>query len=566
MNGSARGRRSAETLRAPSDRRPPPHTTVARSLRLLVRNHAGRSVLILAVLLAGSCAPPQGDRSGTLVVALTSDPGHLNPAITTGGGVHTAADLLYDGLVDLDEEQRPIPALAERWEVEEGGARYRFHLRPGVTWHDGTPFTAADVKFTFDSILLRFHARTRASLGRALTAITTPDSLTVEFRFRHPYAPLLQQLNVVEAPIVPRHVYRGIDPLTAPANRAPVGTGPYRFEAYVPDAEIRYEANPDYFGGTPAVPRVVLRVIPDEGLQVVALEAGEVDWLFGVPGPDRARLQRNPAIGFLETGLNPGGSNCVTTLAFNLDRSLFHDVRVRRAIGHAIDRAQILERVLFGQGRVATAPITSGIPFAHAADVAVPAHDTAAANRLLDEAGWPRGPEGIRVAQGAFGLPDGTRLAIQFLHFPSFAAYADLLRAQLRLVGIDLVLVPSEPAVFVDAVFRARNFDMGIISYCQGTDPEIGARRMYVSEMIAPVPFSNAAGYRNPEMDSLWNAAQQTLDVETRRRTYRRIQEIAIHDMPYVWLVETRATRAYRLRCRGFTSAAHFAARARCNP
>jgi peptide/nickel transport system substrate-binding protein len=527
---------------------------------------AWRSLLAVLAALAVACRPGSMERGGVLVAALTSDPGHLNPAITTGGGVHTAAALLYDGLVDLDEELRPIPALAERWEVEAGGALYRFHLRPGVTWHDGAPFTASDVQFTFDSLLLRFHARTRASLGGALAAITTPDALTVEFRFRHPYAPLLQQLNVVEAPILARHVYQGTDPLTAPANRAPVGTGPYRFVAYAPDAEIRYEANPSYYRGAPAVAQVILRVIPDEGLQVVALEAGEVDWLFGVPGPDRARLGRNPDIGFLETGLNPGGSNCVSTLAFNLDRPLFRDVRVRRALGHAIDRAQILERVLFGQGRVATAPITSGIPFAHAADLAVPAHDTVEANRLLDAAGWPRGPDGIRVARGVAGMADGTRLAIRFSHFASFAAYADLLRAQLRPVGIDFILVPTEPAVFVDAVFRARDFDMGIISYCQGTDPEIGARRMYVSEMVAPVPFSNAAGYRNPEMDSLWNAAQRTLNEEARQRAYHRIQEIAIRDMPYVWLVETRSTRAYRARCRGFTSAAHFAAGARCDP
>ncbi len=235
-----------------------------------------------------------------------------------------------------------------------------------MRWHDGAPFTAADVTYTFREVLLRYHSRTRASLGTALAAIEAPDDSTVIFRFAEPYAPLLQQLNVTEAPILPRHVFRGSDPQRNPANMAPVGTGPFRFVSYRPDDEVVYAANPDYFGGAPAIDRVVLRVIPDGGTQVVALEAGEVDWLFGVPGPDRARLRRDPDVRFIETRLNPGGSNCITTLSFNLDEPLLRDVRVRRAIAHGLDRAQFLERVAFGEGRVAAAPISSGIPFAHA--------------------------------------------------------------------------------------------------------------------------------------------------------------------------------------------------------
>src|SRR5262245_41125021 len=135
------------------------------------------------LVVHGCEARPQEQDARTLVAAIGDDPGHLNPAITTNGGVHTAAGLLYDGLLTLDDSLRPQPALAERWEVEDGGARYRFHLRRGVRWHDGQPFTSADVQFTFDSVLLRFHARTRASVGPALLRIDVPDSFTVEFQF-----------------------------------------------------------------------------------------------------------------------------------------------------------------------------------------------------------------------------------------------------------------------------------------------------------------------------------------------------------------------------------------------
>ncbi|MDQ3698592.1 MAG: ABC transporter substrate-binding protein, partial [Gemmatimonadota bacterium] len=474
---------------------------------------------------------------------------------------------LYNGLLTLDSNLTPQPELAERWEVAPGGAgaRYRFHLRQGVRWHDGQPFTAADVKYTFEEVLLRFHARTRASLAPALERVDVVDDSTVEFVFRRPYAPLLQQLDVVEAPILPKHIYAGTDPLRNPANTAPIGTGPFRFESYRPNGEIRYSANRAYFRGAPAIDDVVLREIPDAGTQVMALEAGEVDWLFAVPGPEGDRLRRDPRFRLIRTAVNPGGSNCITTFGFNLDRPWFRDVRVRHGIAHAIDRRQFLERVLFGEGRVADAPISSRIAFAHAADLQIPAFDTGRAAQLLEEAGWHRAGRAVRTARGVAGIADGTPFEIGFKGLPGQMVFGELLRAQLRGVGIDLRLEPLEQAVFSQVVFTARDFDTSIASYCNGTDPEIGVRRQYVTSSIAPVPFSNMAGYRNPVMDSLFDRASAALDMNERRRLYREIQEIAVRDQPYVWLVETLATRAHTVRCHGFGTSSHFAATARCD-
>ena len=522
--------------------------------------------LLLLALVTASCVNERAGRDATtLVAAIGGDPGQLNPAITTNGTVHTAAALLYDGLVALDDSLRPTPALSTRWEIEEGGARYRFHLRRGVRWHDGTPFTAADVKFTFEQLLLKYHARTRASMAPALAGVDAPDDSTVVFRFRRPYAPLLQQLDVSEAPILPEHVYAGSDPLRNPANLAPVGTGPYRFASYTAHSEIRYTANRDYFRGVPPTATVVLRVIPDGDTQVAALEAGEVDWLFSVPGPARTRLAADPRIRLGHSALSPGGSNCLTTLGFNLDRPWFRDRRVRKAIAHAVNRPQFVERVLFGQGRAADAPISSGIAFAHAGDLSIAVWDTIEAARLLDAAGWRRRDGDVRTARGVAGIADGTSFTIGFTGMPGQMAYGDLLRAQLRGIGIDVRLEPLEPAVFAASVFTAREFDTAIGAYCNGTDPEIGVRRMYVTSSIAPVPFSNMAGYRNPEMDALFDRAGAALDPAVRRTLYHRIQEIAVRDQPYVWLVETSNTQAYAARCRGFGGVSHFAATARCD-
>ncbi len=286
-----------------------------------------------ALLLAGcTSSDPDGDvagepsssaeqSGGTLTVAIDTDPGSLNPAITTSGGTHAASELIFNGLVSLTPDLEPVPELAESWEVLEDGALYRFNLRDGVTWHDGEPFTSADVKFTFEEMLLKLHSRTAASVGAAIESITAPDADTVEFRFAQPYAPLLLQLDVTEAPILPMHLYEGTDVSTNPANTKPVGTGPFSLVSYKPGAELRFAANRAYFKkDLPKLDEVVMRIIPDTGNQVVALEAGEVDWLFGTPGPDRARLQDSGNFDFLTTSVNPGGSNCIMTVSFNLER------------------------------------------------------------------------------------------------------------------------------------------------------------------------------------------------------------------------------------------------------
>lgn len=519
--------------------------------------------VLLALLL--SCAPGAETGGPRLVVAaLDSDPGHLNPAITTGGGVHTASEILYNGLVRLDSLGVAQPDLAERWEVLDGGRRYRFFLRRDVRWHDGERFDAQDVAYTFQEVLLEYHSRTRASLGGVLSEVRILDPHTVEFQLDAPYAPLLLQLNVTEAPILPAHVYAGSDPLTNPANRAPVGTGPFRFVEFGV-GEIRYAAYEDFHDGRPELDGIVLRVIPDPGTAVIALEAGEVDFLFTVPGPERARLLSDDRFRLIETTRGAGGSNCVNTLVFNLDRPLFADRGLREAVAHAVDREQIVERVLFGGGKVAEAPISSGIPFAHAPGLPIPDHNPERARRLLDQLGWIEGDTGFRTAAGVGSVEPGAPLRFDFAHMPGYSGYGDLLRAQLRTVGIELRPRTLEPAVFVETVFVHRNFDTSVIAYCNGPDPEIGVRRQYLSANIGPVPFSNGAAYRNPRIDSLFDAARSAQSLEDRGRLYAEIQMAAVEDLPYFWLTESVSTRAHTSRCTGFTGDGHYARAARCS-
>lgn len=494
-------------------------------------------MMTVAVAFWPQSAFPSG---GAAVIAVSGDPGHLNPAISTAGPIHAVAGSMFNGLVELDESGSPSPDLAEAWEAGGDGLRMTFHLRRGVLWHDGQPFTAEDVKVTFQDLLFRFHARARAGLASSVSTVDIVDPHTVTFRLKRPHPALLRQLSVTEAPILPAHLFAGRDPTNNPANLRPIGTGPFRFESWRRDDQLVLVRNQAYFkSGLPKLDRLVFRIIPDAAAQVNALVAGEVDMVSRIAPPDAARL-RNRGITIIETRAAPGGSNCVMTLGFNLDRPTTGNLALREAFALGIDRAQFLDRVAFGAGRVSDAPIVSGIPWAHAPGaLAIWPHDPAQANHRLESAGFRRGQ-------------DGVRLTLDIVHFPAFARWSELMRAQLAPLGIVLRPRMMDPAALSETVFARRDFDLTLISYCQGTDPEIGVRRMVHSSAIGNVPFSNAAGYRSHAVDALFDRAASLLSEAERGDAYRAAQAILARDLPYWWLVETSFLAAWRDTFVGF--------------
>lgn len=471
---------------------------------------------------------------GTAVIAISADPGHFNPGITTGANVHTVADSIFNGLVALDQNLTPQPDLAQSWDISEDGQVYTFHLVPGVQWHDGQSFTSADVKFTFEEILFNFHSRTKAGLGNVVESIETPDELTVVFRFTEPYGPLLQRLDVTEAPILPQHIYEGTDPNENPANLQPIGTGPFKFESYTKDDRVVLVRNENYFKpGLPYLDQLIFRVIPDDTTQLLALEQGEVDYVGRIPEQEVQRLRQLGEFTLVGSTTGPGGGNCIMTITFNLEREPFNNLNFRKAFAHAINRGQIVEQVLFGQGRVASAPISSGIPFAHSAGtLSEYDYNPEVAAQLLDEAG---------LTPGA----DGMRLTFDIVHFPTFNKYSEVMKQNLAEVGLDLNVRALDRAAAVETIFTNRDFDTNLISYCNGLDPDIGVRRMYVSNNIGDIPFSNGAAYVNEQVDELFAEAGATADTAKRSELYREVQGILAEDLPYWWLVETPFITGY---------------------
>ncbi|MGH1482798.1 MAG: ABC transporter substrate-binding protein [Geminicoccales bacterium] len=489
-----------------------------------------------STLVASANAQPD-----SVVVAITADPGHFNPGITTGYNVHVVADSMFNGLVALDGELTPTPDLAESWTVSDDNRVYTFVLVDNATWHDGEPLTSSDVKFTFENILFKYHSRTKAGLGSVVEAIETPDDHTVVFRMTEPYGPLLQRLDVTEAPILPEHVFEtGSDPNDHPANLQPIGTGPYRFVEYSQDDTITLERNADYFkSDLPKLERLIFRVIPDSTTQLLALEQGEVDYVNRIPLADVERLREQGDITLVDSSTGPGGGNCIMTLSFNLERELLQSSEIRQAIAHAIDRDRMVSQVQFDLGRVARAPISSAIGWAHDdGSLSTYPYDPSKAETLLDAAG--QAPK------------DGVRFSIDIVHFPRFSKYAEVMKQDLAKVGIDLISRPLDRAAAVDAIFKQRNFDTNLISYCNGLDPDIGVKRMYVSGNIGPIPFSNASAYRNDRVDELFDTAGKTSERDARQNLYQEVQQILAKDLPYWWLVESTFVTGYRDTLEGF--------------
>ncbi|MEO6723695.1 MAG: ABC transporter substrate-binding protein [Blastocatellia bacterium] len=503
----------------------------------MIKSPARLLVFLFILFIQALAQTGQPRPGGSVVITVNTDPGGLNPAITTQGMVHLVCGSIFSGLVSLDFNLKPVPDLAESWEVSPDGQRYVFHLAPNATFHDGRPVTSADVKFTFEQLLLKYHSRTRTSIGDKLRAITTPDAQTVVFEFNAPYAAFLQLVDVANAPVMPRHLYENTDPLTNAHNTNPIGCGPFKFEKWAKGDSVSLKRNESYFKtGKPYLDRVVFKVMPSTANAAIAFEKGEADYLMNPSPLDIARLRQRPDITITDKGREAYAT--VETMVPNLTRAPLSDLKVRQAIAHAIDLQFIVDKINFGQARAATGPISSLLAWAYNPNVTRYDRDIALANRLLDEAGYKRGA-------------DGTRFHLKTLLASGWAKTAEALRDQLREAGVVLDLQLLEFSAMVEQTYIKKDFDLSFSSFENGPDPDIGVKRTVISSNIGPIPFSNGAGYRNPRVDALFIQASSTLDQQERAKLYFEAQDILTKELPYFWLYEPRSSAAYHAALRG---------------
>ncbi len=484
------------------------------------KNHA--LWLVVALLLTGCRArensPPLDDRprGGELRVLLPFEPRSLDPNSTRDEAAVVLASNLFNKLVAFDAESRLYPDLAESWVVGEGGLTYTFKLRRGVHWHDGRPFTAADVRFTFERPAGR--SGLAAEAFRRIERIETPDDATVVIRLGEPWAPFLSTLAWYGTFILPRHDPEGI------ADGRPVGTGPFRLGAWSPGERLELTANRRYFRPGPWLDRIVYTFGADSGRVPELLLAGSIDYsLVRPPFEAVARLERAPGIRVV---LSPADSR--TLCAFNLRRPPLADRRVREAINRAIDRQEILDRALHGFGAPAFGFYTPAVGWAYNGGAHVPAYDPARARALLAEAG-------LR----------GLQLDLLALPISPMPETAQVLTRQLAAVGIAVrtVLLPLDQ--LLERTVGLHDFDLALMGGSQGPDPENLNLRFGSRGRL------QFMGYESPRLDASLAEGARTVDLAERARAYFRAQEILAQDLPVAPLFEGVHLAIFRRRVHG---------------
>ncbi len=480
-----------------------------------------------AILAAGGVyAPARGQsgprRGGTLTVVLQSEPTALISAFTVLTWSLSVSAKVVEGLLDYDNALNPKPLLALAWEVAADGLTYRFQLRPGVKWHDGQDFTAADVAFSI-MLLKRLHPRGRSTFAN-VTAVETPDPLTAVFRLSKPAPYLIRALVGGESPILPKHLYEQGDPVQNPANNAPIGTGPFVFKEWSRGSFARYERNPAYWDAPkPYLDQLIVKFVPDPAARSVLFETGQADLGYRTPVAlnDVERLRAMPKLRFDPRG-NTYSFN-VTRLEFNLDHPILGRPEVRQAIAHLIDRDLVVKAAYYGLATPCFSPIAPGLK-AFADPAPSPYRlDPKAAEALLDQAGLPRGADRTRFRLTLDFNPSGE----------DQKRTADVIRAGLSRAGIAVDIRAQDMGSFVKRVYSDRAFDMTINGASNLFDPTVGVQRLYWSKnFIKGVPFSNATHYANPEVDQLLEDAAVENDPARRVALFKRFQDIVARDVP----------------------------------
>jgi peptide/nickel transport system substrate-binding protein len=465
--------------------------------------------LALSLLFGAGCSQP-APQPGVITIAIPVSPNNLDPRFGTDENSARAHQLLYNDLLRWDEQTRLAPGLAASWDTADYQT-YRIRLREGVRFHDGHELTSEDVAFTFKSMLDPAYASPYRGAFRDLASVVAIDRYTVDFVLKQPSGSFLPNLVFK---IVPAGAGREL-------RQRPIGTGPYEFVSYTVDDRLEVRAFREYFDGLPRNRGIVMKIVPDDIMRGLELRKGTSDLVVNDLAPDTVyqlekdglSLTKSPGVDYQYVG-------------FNLRDSVLKDVRVRQAIGHAIDRQAIVDYLRRGLATVADSmlPPTN---WAHEPNVTVLDFDPERAKALLDEAGYPD-PDG-----------DGprARLSVSYkttsLEFPRLQAA--VIQQNLRDVGIDVDVRSYEFATLYADILKG-NFQLYALQWVGGAlaDPDI-LRRVFHSQQLPPAGF-NRGRFSDPEVDRLIDEASQATDYETRRQLYGKVQQLLADAAPYISL------------------------------
>jgi peptide/nickel transport system substrate-binding protein len=506
-------------------------------MRRLPWRHAAALLLSLYAASPAWAADPTPKRGGDVIMTLdATGMAVLNTDLTSLSPALYMADVWADGLIARDGAGNRIPHLATRWTISPDGKIYTFTLRQGVKWSDGQPFTAKDVVFTLtqfgklNTFLLK--------LMPLVAKVEAPDDFTVVVTLTQPVTAALDLFDKENFPLMPEHVYAGTDIATNPANRKPIGLGPFKLESWEPGRSLTFVRNPYYWDQPkPYLDRVLVALTPSAQQQLNAVIQGEADWMQFDDFSQVEQAQKASSNGRFKVVKIAINAPERSSIDFNLRRAPISDVRVRQALFQATDR----QRINADAYRGLAFPATSAIPEQFKAlndpsvnyDTMYP-YDPAAAGKLLDAAGFP--------------LKDGKRFSLELTYQagPPFDAIARSIAAQWQQIGVDVRLTGLDAQIWIDKVYHKNDFDLSLASLTGRSDPTLGVDRSFLCN-TKPIPYTNPTGYCNADLDRIAAAAAAAPE-DQRRALYKQYEEIVARDLNEITLTNAPTYNAVSTR------------------
>ena len=470
-------------------------------------------VVSLLILLEGcrfssSSEPPPG----YLIIGIESNPLQLDPRYSTDANSVRIGGLIYNSLLRFDENSQLQPELAESWQRIDP-LTYVFDLRKNVTFHNGAPLTAADIKFTYESIMQTKNRSPKRALLKPLQAIDELGPYRLRFRLAAPHAPFPEHFTIG---IVPASSSRD----TVSSATPPAGSGPFILESLQSGETVILKANPFYWEGKPSVAGLVFKVVPDAMVRVLEFKNGSIGFMQNDLEPDVLPwIKQNT-----DADIEARQGTTFQYIGINLTHPILLHKKVRQALALAIDRESIIRHLIKNLGTPASG-LLSPLNWAYEGAVSQWPHDPERAKQLLDEAGFPD-PDGD-------GPRSRFKLSFKTTNLDLRRRIAEALKEQLQRVGIELEIRTYEWGTFFSDIKKG-NFHLYSLAWVGIQDPDV-YHQIFHSHSVPP-NGDNRGHYNNPQVDRLLEKGQTAMDIAERKRIYSKVQRILADDLPYISL------------------------------
>lgn len=511
--------------------------------------------LALFSLSASACSSSEahvGRRNApdTVVIRSQQEPDKLNKPLSNAIAAVDVCTPMTNGLVGVDDQMRYYPDLATVLPTVENGLVKRegkgmsvtYKLRPNVRFHDGEPFTSRDVRFLWKMHMDPKVLVTSREGYDKITAVDTPDPLTAVVHYRDPYAPYLEMFGT----ILPAHLLeKSPDINRDPFNRAPIGTGPFKFKEWAAGDHVGMVANPDYFGGAPKLKKLYVKFVPDDNAAFIQLANGDIDvyadfnleQVKAAKGLKHIRLDNVPSLTFEQ-------------LAFNLEKPVFKERAVRTALAHAVNKEELARTLYKGIWPVAHST-EHPLAWSFNAKLGKPyPFDPAKARQILDEAGWKPGPDGIRIKNGqrlSFTVNSTAGRKIREQAELVLAGYFKAVGAEMKIQNVEGGLLF---AGYPSGLLNGGKFEAALYANTTSVDPAANMSSWH-SRMIPPTGVNNTR-FRDAEMDRVLEAGNVKLGKAERQPHYYRMSEIIAREVPTIPLAYWTEMHGVNRKLKGF--------------